>query len=276
MIGAFTTVNASNKVQIGNTGVNTIGGQVGWSTFSDGRFKNNIKNNVPGLAFINKLKPVTYTLELKKFEEFLGRKDSMINSKQAKSDYSVGEKKIHTGFIAQDVEKTAQEIHYDFDGVNHPQNEKDNYSLVYADFVPSLVKAAQELSSQNDSLKNENASLRQDFNELKNLVLSIQQKQEQCSPCNTSGATAQTYNTTLTDGAALEQNIPNPFKAQKFTTAQIMITDKNGKTLKLVTVSGSGKGNLMIDASVLASGAYQYSLLIDGKLIDTKQMVLAK
>jgi hypothetical protein len=52
--------------------------------------------------------------------------------------------------VAQDVEKSAQEIHYDFDGVNHPQNDKDNYSLVYADFVPSLVKAVQELSKMND------------------------------------------------------------------------------------------------------------------------------
>jgi hypothetical protein len=31
----------------------------------------------------------------------------MINGNQAKSNYSVGEKKIHTGFIAQDVEKNS-------------------------------------------------------------------------------------------------------------------------------------------------------------------------
>jgi hypothetical protein len=55
-----------------------------------------------------------------------------------------------------------------------------------------------------------------------------------------------------------------------------MITDKNGKTLKLVNVSGAGKGKVNVDASTLAAGAYNYSLLIDGKLIGTKQMVLAK
>jgi len=61
-----------------------------------------------------------------------------------------------------------------------------------------------------------------------------------------------------------------------FVRAQIIITDKTGKTLKTVTVSGSGKGSLRVDASTLSSGAYQYSLVVDGKLVATKQMVLAK
>jgi len=52
--------------------------------------------------------------------------------------------------------------------------------------------------------------------------------------------------------------------------------DKSGKVIKEVSVSAAGKGSLRIDASSLPSGTYQYSLLVDGKLIDTKQMVLAK
>ena len=46
--------------------------------------------------------------------------------------------------------------------------------------------------------------------------------------------------------------------------------------LKEVTLSANGKGSVNVDASTLASGAYQYSLYVDGKLIDTKQMILAK
>ena len=49
-----------------------------------------------------------------------------------------------TGFVAQEVEKTAKEIGYDFSGVDAPKNEKDLYGLRYAQFVPSLVKAIQE------------------------------------------------------------------------------------------------------------------------------------
>ena len=131
---------------------------MGWSNFRDGRCKSNIHEDVPGLACINKLKPVTYKLEVKKLDQFLGRKDSLMNTMQP--GYAIAEKKIHTGFVAQDVEKAAFELHYDFDGVNHPQNDKDNYSLVYSQFVPSLVKAVQEQQLLIEELKKENENLR--------------------------------------------------------------------------------------------------------------------
>jgi len=51
---------------------------------------------------------------------------------------------IHTGFIAQDVERTAKGLNYNFDGVNAPTNPTDNYSLAYGQFVVPLVKAVQE------------------------------------------------------------------------------------------------------------------------------------
>jgi hypothetical protein len=117
------------------------------------------------------------------------------------------------------------------------------------------------------------------INELRSMVLQMQQ----CSPCSNSAS--QTYNTTITGGASLEQNAPNPFNhtttinynlPQQFSSAQIIIIDKTGKTIKTVNISGNGKGSLNVDASMLVSGAYNYSLYIDGKLIGTKQMILAK
>jgi len=63
---------------------------------------------------------------------------------------------------------------------------------------------------------------------------------------------------------------------QKFNHAQIVITDKTGKILKQITLPGIGKGSVTVDASTLASGAYQYSLYVDSKLVTTKQMVLVK
>ena len=83
---------------------------------------------------------------------------------------------------------------------------------------------------------------------------------------------------------SLEQNIPNPFNhttiinyasPQIYQSAKIIITDKNGKIMKEVSVSG-GKGSLNVDASAFSSGAYQYSLIVDGKLMDTKQMMVQK
>jgi len=89
----------------------------------------------------------------------------------------------------------------------------------------------------------------------------------------------------ITNLAGLEQNIPNPFTyttminytlPQKFTTAQIVIAAGDGKIIKEVSVSGSGKGALNVDAAMLSSGVYKYLLIIDGKKISSKGMVLIK
>jgi hypothetical protein len=74
-IGNNATVTASNQVIIDNTSVTSIGGQVGWSQFSDERVKSDIKENVPGLAFIEALRPVTYHFSKAKEEQLLGVKD---------------------------------------------------------------------------------------------------------------------------------------------------------------------------------------------------------
>jgi hypothetical protein len=273
-LGYQTVVDASNKVRIGNTVITSIGGGVSWSVYSDARVKKDIQENVPGLKFINQLRPVSYHYNIQKENELMGIKDDKTTWA---GKYDI-EKINFSGLVAQEVDAAAKKINYDFSGVDKTGK---ILSLRYADFVPSLVKAVQELSSQNDSLKNENASLRKDFNDLKNLVLSIQQKQEACSPCNAPGANAQTYNAIITDGASLQQNVPNPFShsttigytlPQKFSRAQMMITDKAGHTLLVKDLSGAGKGNVTVDASVLAAGAYNYSLFVDGKLIATRQM----
>ena len=87
------------------------------------------------------------------------------------------------------------------------------------------------------------------------------------------------------DAPSLQQNVPNPFNHEttinysipnKFSLAQIIITDKNGNQLKQFHLSATGKGSITVDASTLASGAYNYSLYVDGRLIATKQMVLTK
>ncbi len=70
-IGAGALVDASNKINIGNADVTSIGGQVGWTSFSDERIKDNIKENVPGLEFIKALRPVTYHFNVTKENELL-------------------------------------------------------------------------------------------------------------------------------------------------------------------------------------------------------------
>lgn len=289
-IGYQAFAGSSNQVSIGNESITSIGGFANWTNISDGRIKRNIKENVPGLAFINKLNPVTYNLNLDAAEKIAQRPElkdkdgKVINSitKQDLESRKTKEQIVYTGFVAQDVEKAAKSIGYDFSGVDAAKNSKDLYGLRYAEFVVPLVKAVQELSKVNDEKDAKIENLQKQLNDLKTIVLTMQQ----CSPCpGTAAATTQEHSTIITDGALLEQNIPNPFTnstvinytlPQKYTAAQMVITDKNGKVLKEVTISGSGKGMLTVDASTLSNGAYQYSLWIGNKVVATKQMILAK
>src|SRR6266498_1339369 len=291
-IGSGAKVDASNKVRIGDGSVKSIGGAVEWTKLSDGRYKKNIKENVVGLAFINSLRPITYTVNIQGLNEYYnkGRKQLLSDSVSANEEAVNAEMKkaedeaskiVYNGFIAQEVEETAKKLNYEFSGVDKPQSKDGLYGLRYGNFVVPIVKAMQELSQQNDLLNlkiSEFENLKIENEELKVRLQNIEQKLGLNSDLKTSSSI------TLSSGS-LAQNVPNPFTntttinyrlPSKFTTAQIIIIDNNGKQLKQLNISGSGKGTVNIDASTLSLGTYNYLLIIDGKLISTKQMLLGK
>src|SRR6266480_6077541 len=103
-------ITADNKVRFGNSSVSVIEGQVAYSYPSDGRFKFNVNEDVKGLEFINKLRPVTYQFDTKKFDEFLTKNMSAnIRERRMKGqDYTSSTTLIHDGFITQKIEMTAQ------------------------------------------------------------------------------------------------------------------------------------------------------------------------
>lgn len=147
--------NFSNQVIIGNASSATIGGFQNWFNYSDSRIKKNVLENVPGLAFILRLRPVTYYRSVDAANQILGAEDP---EKKSKHYYAI-EKTRYTGFIAQEVEAAAKSIGYDFSGVKPAQNSNDLYSVSYAEFVVPLVKAIQELQHQMEQLKKDNEAL---------------------------------------------------------------------------------------------------------------------
>jgi trimeric autotransporter adhesin len=100
-----------NQVCIGNTAITQIRAQVtGITAYSDERFKTNVKDDVSGLDFIIKLKPVTYSEDPAKLHKIWGTPDSILNN----IDHSDIQKQRFIGFLAQDVEKAANESGFDF------------------------------------------------------------------------------------------------------------------------------------------------------------------
>jgi hypothetical protein len=122
-----------------------------------------------------KLNPVTYSMDVQKLNAFFGKKDEPGEDKvAAASAIAAKEQIVYSGFSAQEVEKAAAAADYNFSGVIKPQNEKDHYSMVYSDFVPSLVKAIQEQQSIINDLKKENAAIKE---QLQKIMQSLQPKQ---------------------------------------------------------------------------------------------------
>ena len=148
-VGYGTNIATENTIVLGNETTIVVAGPVNWSSTSDGRFKTNIQENIPGRSFINGLRPVTYNFNLAK----------MVGECQAEGLEEAGKNKEniqYTGFIAQEVEALAQELGYDFSGVKTPLQEGDSYGIRYAEFVAPLVKAMQEMNAEAEQLTAQN------------------------------------------------------------------------------------------------------------------------
>jgi hypothetical protein len=226
---------------------------------SDQKLKQNIKDVANAMDIINQLHPKLYNY-------------------RSDGNYKLMNlpKGLHYGLIAQDVEKVlpnlvknskfetalAQPGTVPTEGAQtaKAKSETIDFKAVnYTELIPLLIKGMQEQQQEIDALKQQVATL-------------------------TGSSSADSKIATLSS-AMLLQNVPNPYKNSttiqynlpaKISSAQIIVTDNSGKVLKQVNVSGAGRGSVNINASSLAAGSYNYSLWIDGRLIDTKQMVLSK
>lgn len=170
VLGHAATAAISNVVRVGNPATASIGGPVGWSVLSDGRVKKNIREDIPGLSFITSLRPVTYNINTAAIESIQQARISEIVqtanqpaktlSAQMAAAYRAKEKIVYSGFVAQEVEQAAKNIHYNFNGIDVPKNDNDLYALRYESFVVPLVKSVQELASQSKELTDSTASLK--------------------------------------------------------------------------------------------------------------------
>ncbi|MEO8146738.1 MAG: T9SS type A sorting domain-containing protein [Bacteroidia bacterium] len=275
-VGNNSRITANAQVRIGNLAVNSIGGYANWSTLSDGRFKRDIKADVPGLDFINKLRPVTYHYDVNKLNQFIYRDDS---ARFTTEEMKTKEAELQTGFIAQEVESAARELNYDFSGVDKPKNADDTYGLRYAEFVVPMVKGMQELSKTNEELKMENVQLE---NRIENLTQEIAEIKKALNLQTTS---EEQINKLKVSEVELSVNqlslIPNPvknfvtirFANEKEQEMELQFIDASGKVVKTAISFGS---EMQINTNDLASGTYLVELFNNGKLIASKKLSVIK
>ena len=150
---------------------------------------------------------------------------------------------------------------------------QDGYLCInYTELVPILIRSIQELKQQLDEVSSkkdeETAKARVSNNGFD------EDETEDLSDATTIPAST----------ASLAQNTPNPFTERatiRFTlpedtkNASICIFDMSGKMLKQVPVDTSMQ-SITIEGYELQAGMYIYSLLIDGKEVKTRRMILSK
>jgi hypothetical protein len=152
------------------------------------------------------------------------------------------------GFIAQEVKEIIPEVvRTDAHGY---------YGVDYIALIPYLV----------ESIKEQNKKIEE---------LSSKLESQNNAAINPSGA-----NESI---PKLYQNNPNPFSQtteikcfipSKSESAQLFIYDMQGTQIKKLSITNEGENVLTLKANEFKAGMYMYSLILNGKEIDTKRMIL--
>ncbi|MES2395896.1 MAG: tail fiber domain-containing protein [Bacteroidota bacterium] len=295
-------VDASGSVGIGmapsagyKLTINGSGLASGGSWVSDQQFKTNIDTLHNALATIKQLKPKAYYFDT---ANVYGLNFS---------------NKKNYGFIAQDLEQILPELvssatkNADVDTLGNVVHPAVTFKAVnYLELIAILTKGIQELINEKDSLQSKAnnqdstiASLQNQVttnntllnNQLDQLLTTINNcctinegRLLQSQSNNQSQSSIKQTDVKLTDAQTivLEQNVPNPFAEQtainyslpdNTVKAQMLFYNAQGKLIQSTELSQKGKGTLNVFASDLSSGIYTYTLVVDGKIIESKKMV---
>ncbi|MCW3125083.1 MAG: chaperone of endosialidase, partial [Bacteroidetes bacterium] len=240
-----------------------------FSAASDAKLKTNIQEFKNGLAQLKKLEPKTYDFKQEEYQTMNFPDGNQI------------------GLIAQNVQAVFPNLVREkvsptsIDPVTHQKiADRTRFLTVnYIGLVPVLIEAVKELDTKTE----ENAKLKAALDNTNAIVAALQNQINDI--CNNGCAGLRTgVNTDLTPNLEnkLMQNIPNPFSQQtvigyvinKGTSAFMNINSLDGKIVKHVELETKGAGTISINGDELSAGTYTYSLYVDGKVIDTKIMVI--
>jgi hypothetical protein len=230
-----------------------------WS--SDRKLKKDIQPLTNSMAKITQLKPSSY----------LFRRDEFKTSNLPEG--------LQLGLIAQELEEVFPELVSEL-GEQPMLDEKGKISgttpghkvVNYIGLIPVLIGGMQEqqqlIVSQQKQLDDQKA-----------LINELTQKM--------SGTTATGVNSipSVDTGFQMSQNEPNPFTHEtvvKYTLPQTIgnafmaVYDLTGKQIATFAINEKGSSSLTITSEKLAAGIYIYSIVADGKVVDSKRMIVSE
>jgi hypothetical protein len=159
------------------------------------------------------------------------------------------------GLLAQEVQKIYPDLVYEA---------PDGYlGINYTGLVPILLQVIQEQQATLEAIQQQLADKKRMQNSASGADLSSNQFRK----------------------AELLQNAPNPFREntridfylpENVKEAFLFIYNMNGEQIKKFPLSQRQSANLTLKGQELKAGMYLYTLIADGSVVDTKQMILTK
>ena len=229
------------------------------TTPSDYRLKENVKSVGSGtLSEIMNMNVVEYNYIERKAETMTCdlSDTATVNTSNMVEVKSLLPAQKHYGFIAQEL----QELYPDL----VVEGEDGYLGVNYIEIIPLLVRSIQELNAKIEDYENGSSPIK------KAATRSVEDGES-----------------TAIDAVVttLYQNEPNPFTestlircdvAEDVVKADLYIYTMNGEQLAEYTVAERGETSVTIDGGSLSAGMYLYALIADGKVVDTKRMILTK
>ena len=222
---------------------------------SDKRFKKNI-NGIDGKSMLTKLNKI----QGKKYEfkERYELNNKSLNTANKALKFPKG---VRYGLIAQELEKEFPEL------VKH-DSITGTKAINYDGMIPVLLEAIKTLNAEVNTLKREiSASSKKSAFAIDDI-----DSEDGIGALNLSNP-------------ELYQNVPNPFTQS--TKIEMYIPEEAGKAILNIynlegyqlqsnVISTRGHVYLTLDGAAMTPGMYLYTLIIDGKEIETKRMILTE
>ena len=157
----------------------------------------------------------------------------------------------------------------------------DSAGYMYVDYIgmiPLIVNSLNEIQAKVDSQETVITELQKDLAALRD-----------GTPIGGALRKSERRNTAVESESAivpaLYQNNPNPFSATtvirfalpyETQQADLYIYNLQGEQIRRMEIADRGEGKVTLQGSELSAGMYIYSLVADGKEIDSKRMILTK
>jgi hypothetical protein len=232
----------------------------GVMTTSDERLKSDIK---PLTSEKDKL----YLLQGKSYKKTpvpVNLKDSSSSADKNKKEEEIIEFPEY-GFLAQELKEIFPDL--------VSQDSAGYYSVNYIGLIPVIIEAMKEQRSENEK---QQIQIDEQREQIKQLVKLMGIKSIDKKVFEENG---------IESIPLLLQNTPNPFSRateigyfipETVSSANIYIYDVNGVQQRNISITERGNGITVLQATSLQAGIYFYTLICDGKPVDTRQMILTR